>query len=298
MLLSFAHDGRHLVYASDETRTILEKVAFEPMRGTAASSAAAIAQTSNLIAALDVSRDGRWLVYQTSVPQEDLFVVQTDGTGPRRLTNDKFKNRQPRWSPDGTRIAFYSNRGGNYEIWTLRADGSQLERAAVIPGRKAFHPIWSPDGRWLACDLDENEALIDLTRPLAERRALLLPSADHGMGFSASSWSADGQWLAGALHQPDGRRVPGVVLYSLADRSYMRITDRGEGPTWLSDSRRLLYWDSGKLLLLDTRSRASRQVLATPPDSDYDDLALSPDDRILYLARNTEQGDIWLLTMK
>lgn len=92
--------------------------------------------------------------------------------------------------------------------------------------------------------------------------------------------------------------MPGIVLYSLAGRSYVRITDRGEGPTWLSDSRRLLYWDSGKLLLLDTRSRASRQVLTTPPDSDYDDLALSPDNRVLYLARNTEQGDIWLLTMK
>jgi Tol biopolymer transport system component len=298
MLFILSRDGRHIVYTSDETRTILEKVAFEPASGTTGTSAVAIAQTSNQIAALDGSRDGRWLVYQTVIPQEDLFIVHTDGTGLRRLTNDKFKDRQPRWSPDGTRIAFYSNRSGKYEIWTLRADGSQLERAAVIPGRHAFHPIWSPDGRGLACDLDENEALIDLTRPIAERRPLLFPPAGHGMGFSASSWSPDGQWLAGGLHQPDGRQVPGVVLYSLDGRSYVRITDRGESPTWLSDSRRLLYWDSGKLLLLDTLSRVSRQVLTIPPGSDYNDLSLSPDDRFLYLARNTEQGDIWLLTMK
>jgi hypothetical protein len=78
----------------------------------------------------------------------------------------------------------------------------------------------------------------------------------------------------------------------------VRITDRGESPTWLSDSRRLLYWDGDKLLLLDTQSRRSWQVLTISPGSDYGDLSLSPDDRVLYLARNTEQGDILLLTMK
>jgi Tol biopolymer transport system component len=298
MFFSLARDGRRLLYAGDETKTILEKVAFEPTSGAIASPAGQIAQTANMIATFDASRDGRWLVYQTSVPQEDLFVIHPDGTGLRRLTNDEFRDRQPRWSPDGTRIAFYSNRGGQYGIWTIRADGSQLERAAANPGRQAYHPIWSPDGRWLACDLGENEALIDLARPVEERSPLFLPPAGQGMGFSASSWSADGRWLAGALHHPDGRQVPGVVLYSVARRRYLRLTEQGRAATWLSDSRHLLYWDSGAFFLLDTVSRTSRQVLSTPPGSDYNDFGLSPDDRVLYLARNTEQGDIWLLTLR
>ncbi len=297
MLFSLSGDGRKIVYTSDETRTVLEKVAFDPASGVAGP-AAAIAETSGRMPTLDASRDGRWLVYQTSMPQEDLFVVHPDGTGLRRLTRDEHRDRQPRWSPDGARIAFYSNRGGKYEIWTLHADGSGLERVAEIPGRPAYHPIWSPDGRWLACDLEENEALIDLTRPATERRAEHLPSPGDGMGFSASSWSADGRWLAGALHLPDGRNLPGVVLYSLDDRSYVRITDRGQAPTWLSDSRRLLYWDNDKIFLLDTASRTSRQVLSTPPGSAYNDFSLSADDRTLYLSRDTEQGDIWLLTMR
>jgi eukaryotic-like serine/threonine-protein kinase len=298
LLLSFSRDGGHLVYASDETRTTLEAVAFAPASGALAGPPRAIVQTSNLIATIDASRDGRWLVYQTAVPQEDLFVVRPDGTGLRRLTDDRFKDRQPRWSPDGTRIAFYSNRGGSYEIWTIRADGSGLERAAALPGTRAFHPIWSPDGRWLACDLGQNEALIDLTRPAAERRPRSLPLADLGMGFSASSWSADGRWLSGALHSPDERQVPGVVLYSLAGRSYLRLTDRGKSATWLSDSRHLLYRDGDGFFLLDAVSRMSRHLLTVPPDSRYNDFCLSPDDRVLYLARNDEQGDIWRLALK
>lgn len=297
-MFSLSRDGRRILYAGDETRTTLERVAFNPVSGAIVGPAEAITQ-KNRIATLDASRDGRWLVYQTSVPQEDLFIIHTDGsTNPRRLTHDEFKDRQPRWSPDGTRIAFYSNRGGKYQIWTIRADGSQLEQVAVVPNRRAYHPIWSPEGRWIACSLGENEALIDITQPVSERRALPLPLADHGMGFSASSWSADGRWLAGILHHPDERRLPGVVLYSLADRRYVRITDRGEWPTWLSDSRRLLYRDGGNFFLLDTESRRSRHVLAIPPGTEYNDLSISADDRILYLARETEQGDIWMLTLK
>jgi Tol biopolymer transport system component len=299
-MFSLSRDGRRIVYAGDETRTILEKVGFDPTSGAIASPTVAITQTSAMIPSLDASRDGRWLVYHTLVPQEDLFVIHPDGTGLRRLTDDVFKDRLPHWSPDGTRIAFYSNRSGKYEIWTIRADGSQLERVAVIAGRSAYNPIWSPDGRSLACKLEENEALIDLTRPMAERRPLLLPPVGRGMSFSARSWSADGRWLAGILYQPDVQPVPGVVLYSLAGRRYVRITDRGdaENTTWLSDSRHLLYSDSGSLRFLDTSNRTSRQVLTLPPGSGYNNFSLSPDDRVLYLARDTEQGDIWLLTMK
>jgi serine/threonine protein kinase/Tol biopolymer transport system component len=299
-MISLSRDGKRIVYAVDETRRVLEKVGFDPATGATAGPAVAIRQTASRIPGLDVSRDGRWLVYYTLMPQEDLFVIRPDGTGLRRLTNDGFRDREPRWSPDGARIAFYSNRSGKYEIWTIRPDGSQLERATNIPRSPVYNPIWSPDSHRLACKLKENEALIDLTRPAAEQRPLLLPSAGRGMSFSARSWSADGRWLAGVLYQPDGQEIPGVFLYSLAGRSYMRITDRGEGEmaTWLSDSRHLLYWDSGSLLLLDTVSRTSRQVLTTPPDSNYSAFRLSPDDRVLYMSRNAEQGDIWLLTMK
>jgi eukaryotic-like serine/threonine-protein kinase len=301
MLFSLSRDGKRIAYTTDETRTTLEKVAFDPESGTTSGPVATITRTAQQINSCDSSRDGRWLVYQSIVPQQNLFLIHPDGSGPRQLTADGFKNRLPRWSPDGRRIAYYSNRDDKYEIWLIRVDGSRIDRAAIMPrGSRAMHPIWSPDGRQLACELDENEGLIDLSKPLANRRPMPLPRPGPGLGFAASSWSADGRWLAGAVYvyTPLKRPLPGVVIYSLDDKRYERLTTRGDSATWLSDNRRLLYWDSGRLILLDTRSRASRQVLTTSPGSEYNDFCLSPDNRTLYLARNTEEGDIWLLTMK
>lgn len=297
-MLSFSRDGSRIVYARDDTRTVLERVAFEPASGAVESPAVAIHETSNLIATLDASRDGRWLVFQTVLPQEDLFLIRPDGTGKRQLTNDKFNDRQPRWSPDGERIAFYSNHGAKYEIWTIRADGSQREQATLLSRLQPAHPLWSPKDRRLACDLEQEEALFDLDRPLAQREPEFLYPYGRGMGFSASSWSADGRWLAGVLHQADGTELSGIFRYSLASKSYERLTPRGKSATWLSDNRRLLYEEDGKLFLLDTLRKTSRQVLAPPPGSEYNDFGFSADSRVLYLARNTEQGDIWMLTLK
>jgi len=298
MLLSISHDGRRIAYASDNSRTLLEQAGWDPARTATVSAPSTILQTSRVIVACDVSRDGRWIVFGTSTPHEDFFLVRPDGSGLRQLTRDGFRNREPRWSPDGSRVAFYSNRGGRYDLWAIGADGSRLELLAAVPGGRVAHPVWSPDGRRIACDVEEGEALVDLVSPLGERRPRLIPPAGPGASFSASSWSPDGKRLAGVLHQPDGPRAPGIVLYSLDGGTYDRLTARGTDPHWLSDSRRLIYRDGEKVFVLDTRTRASRQVMAAPPGSDYSDLVPAANDRALYFARKVDQGDIWLLTSR
>jgi eukaryotic-like serine/threonine-protein kinase len=298
-LLSISQDGKHIVYASDDSTTALERVSFDPASGRVSGPAAVVPSNAQMIRTCDVSRDGRWLTFQYAFPHETIAIVHPDGTGLRQLIGDSFKNRVPHWSPDCSRIAFYSNRAGRYDIWTVSADGNRLTQLTpAIAGRSTWHPIWSPDGSQLACDLEENEALIDLARPFAERTPQPLPLAGPGIGFSASSWSADGRWLAGVLHRSDQQQLPGIVVYSLAERRYRRLAASGEIPAWLADSRRLLYSDAGRLILFDTRTGSSQPILSTPPGSIYNDFSLSADGRSLYLVRIAEQGDIWLLTMK
>jgi hypothetical protein len=80
-----------------------------------------------------------------------VYVVNVDGSGSRTLTNRALAfDAHPAWSPDGTRIAFVSDRDGQPGIWAINADGSapaRLVPGTADPGSK---PAWAPDGRQLA----------------------------------------------------------------------------------------------------------------------------------------------------
>ena len=76
---------------------------------------------------------------------------QAEENVPTRLTRNSAKDESPAWSPDGTQIAFYSDRDGNGEIYVMAADGSQptrLTRNDALDGS----PAWSPDGTQIAFD--------------------------------------------------------------------------------------------------------------------------------------------------
>ena len=71
-----------------------------------------------------------------------------------RLTNDGAFNREPEWSPDGTKIAWTSRRDGNDEVYVMNADGSGQTNLTNNPAAD-LHPTWSPDGtrsRSRACE--------------------------------------------------------------------------------------------------------------------------------------------------
>ena len=79
----------------------------------------------------------------------EVYVVAADGKHETRLTTDAADDSLPVWSPDGTQIAFVSNRRGAYEIFLMNADGSNQRplRAVAV---EAAEVAWSPDGKMLA----------------------------------------------------------------------------------------------------------------------------------------------------
>lgn len=75
----------------------------------------------------------------------DIWTMGTEGGDARQVTSDKFVNENPKLSPNGQSISFYSNRSGNHDIWVINLDGSGMRQITTNAGDDFFQD-WSPDG--------------------------------------------------------------------------------------------------------------------------------------------------------
>ncbi len=95
---------------------------------------------------LDVSPDGKTIAFDLL---GDIYTMSISGGIPKRIAEGLPYETQPRFSPDGKRIAFTSDRGGGDNIWIMNADGSDKRQVTKEDFRLLNQPSWSPDGRFI-----------------------------------------------------------------------------------------------------------------------------------------------------
>lgn len=95
---------------------------------------------------VDVSPDGRQIAFTVL---GDIYTMPIAGGTPRRIAEGLAWEVQPRFSPDGGRIAFTSDRGGGDNIWIMNVDGSDKRQVTKEDFRLLNQPSWSPDGEYI-----------------------------------------------------------------------------------------------------------------------------------------------------
>ncbi|MBS1115737.1 MAG: serine/threonine protein kinase [candidate division NC10 bacterium] len=296
MRVDFARDGSGFAFEASDLQANVYRVAFDAAAGVVQDGPVAMTSGARVWMDVDVSPDGR-LALRSAMRQEDIYVSDADGTNLTPLAPDAGSDRFPRWSPDGTRIAFSSTKAApGWEIHSIRPDGFDLRRHTFL-GRAAHFPLWSPDGRRLAfteAGSDQRTYVIDVNGPWPAEplTPLLTPPEPLNHRYRPFSWSADGRRIVAY-----SQRGAGMIVYDVATGAHERISDVGEWPRWLSDSRRLVFIRDGALHLIDTRTKASREIYRSPAGT-ITNLSVAPDDRAIYFILTRDEGNIWLATLK
>ncbi|KAB2961306.1 MAG: protein kinase [Thermoanaerobaculia bacterium] len=299
--LSVSGDGRRLAYSSVVETQNIQALPFDPLKGVPDGEPVYVTTGSRRWSSPDPSPDGEWIACYTQVqPEGDLYVVRPDGTGLRQVTGDAAVDRVPRWSPDGQWIAAFSDRSGEIQVWKIRFDGSDLQQ--VTSGARHSLVAWSPDGSRLAVaaagesdhDAQRDLLLMDARLPWAAQ-APKRHAAPPPLGlFVPNSWSPDGRRIAGQY----GFATPGIVLFSIADGRFERVTEIGEWPVWLPDGERILFVSRGREFhVLDTRTRESRRVFSVARDT-LGPPRLTRDGRFAYFSRRVTEADLWLANLE
>ena len=187
----------------------------------------------------DISPTGLRAVFEA---RGEILTVPSEKGDIRNLTyTPGADERSPAWSPNGTRIAYFSDESGEYALYIKDQNG--LGEAQKIdlgsPGSFFYFPMWSPDGKKLAyTDKRLNLWYVDL-----EKKTPVGVFHDRFTGpqqIFRAAWSPDSKWLA--YTQQELSHMRSAFLYSLETGGSRRVTDG------MSDSFSPVFDKSGKYL--------------------------------------------------
>lgn len=166
-------------------------------------------------------------VHKASSETSALYVMRADGTHPKRLTNGRFTEHRPAWSPDGKVIVFERAITTGSDLFLIRVDGGGLRRLTQLGN--AIAPAWSPDGSTIAFSKAGELFLVDVDGTNVRQ------ATTTGGKTGIPDWSPDGKRFV--FGRPNGIWVvntDGTELTRLLNK-------RADRPRWSPDGRKVVF---------------------------------------------------------
>ncbi|MGH9035658.1 MAG: TolB family protein, partial [Acidimicrobiia bacterium] len=245
----------------------------------------------------------------------EIYSMNADGSGVTRLTDAPGEDREPVWSPDGTRIAFVSYgaavKGSSSDIMLMNADGTGLTNLTSFTGFDD-EPAWSPDGTKIAWRT--NRANSDAEVFVMNADGTNPVQLTHHSGVDDEpAWSPDGSRLAIRRCNPNKGADAGHCSLALVNPDGTNVTDIGEitsggkdDPAWSPDGKLIAFRSFGvdgepDIHVVNSADGSNKVNLTNDHDSDVDP-AFSPDGtKIAYVRQpvnrpeRTGNGEIWTM---
>jgi dipeptidyl aminopeptidase/acylaminoacyl peptidase len=171
-----------------------------------------------------------------------IWVMKPDGTGRRQLTDGHGDDREPRFSPDGARVAFSSDRSlnGSYDIWVVDVASGKLTQW-TSGSEDEYDPSWSPDGNEIAYVSGTGALATSIAAARAGGEPRTVLRAPQGARFNAPSWSPNAKQIAYVQTLGNkARLMVGLKALGSADDTFPFPA------VWLS-SDQVMYTADGKI---------------------------------------------------
>jgi Tol biopolymer transport system component/predicted Ser/Thr protein kinase len=213
------------------------------------------------------SNDGAWVAYVT-YPEGTLWRSRTDGSERLQLTFSPTQGFMPRWSPDGTQIAFFAAMGSEMpKVYLVPATGGTPRRATAGALAEA-DPSWSPDGKRLVFGsgpgFDTSDSSNAVLRVLAldTGKVTVVPGS---MGLFSPRWSPDGRYIVALSF--DSLRL---AIFDLTTGTWKDVIGHSSTflgwPAWSQDSRAIVCQLGAAEIVRITVADGRREVVTTISD--------------------------------
>ena len=259
------------------------------------------------IESVNVSRDGRWLVFNSDRNGHwDIYKMPAAGGEAIQLTNDPVGAYSAAWSPDGHQIAFHSMRTGNRDLYTMEADGSGVVQRTRSPAHE-LDPDWSRDGHALVAEVipasKEPGAAPNFVGASTFVIAPLDGSAMRTIAVPGdfAHWSPTEDLIA--FHSSEGLRVtsPGGASRLLVPNS--PTGEEAFYAAWSPDGKTIYYvakspHGSSIRAVPVTGGPTRLLVRFDDPTRQHTRYGFSTDGRTFYFTLGAQESDIWVAQLE